>query len=141
MNLNEKFPVSPKKREALLARIQHLQIDLKKIKERFVRGSGCGGQKINKTANCVVLQYAPLNITVKVQRERQRSLNRFLALRELLDRIEMQISPGASPRLKKIDKIRKQKAREKRRFLKKMEAKANLAETKQPHLFPEQVQL
>jgi len=48
---------------------------------------------------------------VRCQRERKRSLNRFLALREMVDEIELRISPETSERLKEIGKIRKRKAR------------------------------
>ena len=91
MNVNEAFPVSPAKRAELLARLARLNIDPARIEESFTRGGGKGGQKINKTSNAVVLRYAPLGLVVKVQRERQRSLNRFLALRELADQIEERI--------------------------------------------------
>jgi uncharacterized cupin superfamily protein len=76
-----------------------------------VRGGGKGGQKINKTANCVQLNYPPLGLSVRCQKDRQRSLNRFLALRELVDRIEVEISPGTSERLREIEKIRKRKSK------------------------------
>lgn len=115
MNLNENFPVSAGKIEELKQRIVRLQINLMDVQEQFTRGSGKGGQKVNKTSNCVVLSYPPLALTVKVQRERQRSLNRFLALRELVDQIEMRLSPQTSARLKEIEKIRKQKDRRRRR--------------------------
>src|SRR5690349_11764865 len=111
MNLNERFPVSAPKLEALKTRIERLAIPLHLIEEGFARGGGKGGQKINKTSNMVVLHYPPLDLTVKCQRERQRSLNRFLALRELVDQIEMRISPGTSERLKDQERIRKQKDR------------------------------
>ena len=115
MNLNERFEVSESKQKALLEKIKRLNIDVQKIEENFVRGGGKGGQKINKTANCVQLFYSPLQISVRVQRERKRSLNRFLALRELLDQVEMKISPETSERLKAYKKIRKQKDRRQRR--------------------------
>ncbi len=115
MNLNERFEVSESKQKALLEKIKRLNIDVQKIEENFVRGGGKGGQKINKTANCVQLFYSPLQISVRVQRERKRSLNRFLALRELVDQIEMKISPETSERLKAYKKIRKQKDRRQRR--------------------------
>ncbi len=117
MNLNENFPVSQGKLDQLLARIKQLNIDVRTISEQFARGGGKGGQKINKTENAVILTYPPLDLQVKVQRERQRSLNRFLALRELVDQIEMKISPQTSQRLKDIQKIRKQKDRRARRHL------------------------
>lgn len=111
MRLNEVFDVSPRKVQELRERIQRLGIDLKAIEEGFTRGSGKGGQKINKTSNCVRLSYAPLGISVRVQRERKRNVNRFLALRELVDRIEMRISPGTSERLKDIERLRRRKSR------------------------------
>ncbi len=111
MNLNERFDVSPGKVEALLERIKRLKIDPGVIEEGFTRGSGKGGQKINKTSNRVQLCYPPLEIRVSCQRERKRTINRFLALRELVDQIEMKISPETSERLKEIGKLRKQKTR------------------------------
>ena len=121
MNLNENFPVSPAKIAELKSRIVRLGVDLPQVTEQFVRGSGACGQKINKTSSCVMLNYAPLNLTVKCQESRQRSLNRFLALRELVDRIEMQVSPGTSRRLAEIERIRKQKSRRRRKFFNKPE--------------------
>ena len=115
MNLNERFDITPAKVDALKARIARLGIDARAIEERFVRGSGPGGQKINKTASCVQLRYPPLDLHVRCQKDRRRSVNRFLALRELVDRIEMKLSPETSERLREIDKIRRRKARGRRR--------------------------
>ena len=115
MNLNEAFDISPAKLAALLARIAALGIDPAAIDEQFVKGGGPGGSKINKTANCVVLRYEPLGLVVRCQRDRRRSLNRFLALRELVDQAEMKISPASSPRLKEIERKRRNKARSGRR--------------------------
>ncbi|MDA8244232.1 MAG: peptide chain release factor-like protein [Elusimicrobia bacterium] len=111
MNFPELSDITPQKAEALKARIARLAIDLRLIEEQFVRGGGKGGQKINKTANAVLLRYAPLGLVVRCQRERKRSLNRFLALRELVDEIELRVSPGTSERLKEIARIRKRKSR------------------------------
>ena len=111
MNLNERFDVSPEKVDALLERIQKLKIDARLIEEGFTRGGGKGGQKINKTSNRVQLSYPPLELRVACQRERKRSLNRFLALRELVDRAEIEISPETSERLREIERLRKRKAR------------------------------
>lgn len=116
MNLTERFDVSPAKVEALRARVARLGIDLARVEERFVRGGGRGGQKINKTANCVVLAYPPLDLHVRCQRDRRRTVNRFLALRELVDRIEMRISPGTSERLRERERVRRNKARRMRRL-------------------------
>ena len=115
MNLNENFDIRAEKLKALQNRIEQLKIQMPLIEESFVRGGGKGGQKINKTSNAVVLKYPPYNLVVKVQKDRKRNVNRFLALRELVDQIEMKISPHTSNRLKQKAKIRKQKDRRKRR--------------------------
>jgi protein subunit release factor B len=111
MNFTEFSEITPAKVAALRARIARLGIDLRLVEEQFIRGSGKGGQKINKTSNAVLLKYPPLELIVRCQRERKRSLNRFIALRELVDRIEFKISPQTSERLKEMDRIRRRKNR------------------------------
>ena len=111
MNFPELSDITPAKVQALRERIARLGLDLRLVDEQFTRGSGNGGQKINKTSNAVQLRYPALGLVVKCQRERKRSLNRFLALRELVDEIEVLVSPETSERLKEIAKIRKKKAR------------------------------
>jgi protein subunit release factor B len=111
VRLNEDFGVTPAKLEDLKARILRLGIDLRLVEESFSRGGGKGGQKVNKTSNRVQLCYPPLEIRVACQRERKRSLNRFLALRELVDQIEMKISPETSERLQEMERLRRRKAR------------------------------
>ena len=111
MNFTEFSEITPAKIAALKERISRLGIDLKLIEEQFIRGSGHGGQKINKTSNAVLLKYPPLGLIVRCQRERKRSLNRFIALREMVDEIEVRISPETSERFKEIARIRKRKAR------------------------------
>lgn len=117
MNLNQDFGVSPGKVEELRARIARLRIDPRLIEEQFVRGGGPGGQKINKTSNAVVMRYPPLEMIVRCQRDRRRAVNRFVALRELVDQIEMKVSPETSARLKQIGKKRSAKARARRRAI------------------------
>jgi len=111
VNFPEMSDITPAKAQALRERIARLKIDLRLVDEQFVRGSGNGGQKINKTSNAVLLRYAPLGLVVRCQRERKRSVNRFLALRELVDEIELKISPETSERLREIERVRKRKAR------------------------------
>lgn len=115
MNFPELSDITPAKVQALRERIARLGLDLRLVDEQFTRGSGNGGQKINKTSNAVQLRYPALGLVVKCQRERKRSLNRFLALRELVDEVEVRISPETSERLKEIAKIRKKKARGRKR--------------------------
>lgn len=119
MKFLEFSDIKSSKVEALKIRIEKLNISLDEIEEKFIKGSGKGGQKINKTSNAVMLKYPKLKIIIKCQKERKRSLNRFLALRELIDRIEMKISPETSGKLKKIEKIKKKKSNKKSKSSKK----------------------
>lgn len=114
MDLSERFDVSEAKVAELKARIVRLGLDLRLVEETFARGGGKGGQKINKTANRVELRYPPLGLSVRCQRERRRSVNRFLALRELVDRVEERLR-GSSIRSREADKERRRKARRRAR--------------------------
>ena len=73
--------------DALRERMESLGIEEDDLVEKFVLGTGSGGQKINKTSSCVYLKHTPTGFEVKCQRSRRRELNRFLARRELCDRI------------------------------------------------------
>lgn len=110
-------PVTPEKKDALRARIAAFSIDLAHVDEAAVKGSGPGGQKMNKTSSGVQLRYrlGEEALVVKWTRERSHSLNRFLALRELVDEIEVRVSPSTSARLAEHAKIRKAKDRARRR--------------------------
>ena len=123
--------VSPGKEKSLVERMQALGVREEDIEEQFVRSSGAGGQKVNKTSSCVVLHHRPTGIRVKCQQERSQALNRFLARRLLLDKIEAQIKGAASAAEQEIARIRRQKRRRSRRAKQKMlEAKHRRAETK-----------
>ena len=80
-----------------------------------MRAGGPGGQKVNKTSSAVVLRHPEHEIVVKCQKERSRALNRFFALREMVDEIEVKVSPETSERLKEIERIRERKRRRRRR--------------------------
>jgi protein subunit release factor B len=56
--------------------------------EKFIQGSGSGGQKINKTASCVYLKHLPTGIEVKCQSDRSRESNRHSARQELLNKLQ-----------------------------------------------------
>ena len=127
MELRENFGVAPAKLQDVLSRMKRLGVDASVIAESFSRGGGPGGQKINKTSNCVRLSYAPLGLAVRMQRERSRSLNRFLALRELVDQIEMKLSPRTSRKLREIARQRRRKARSRRRSAAKYADESSLA--------------
>ena len=117
MRIDQDFGVTTGKLDELKARISRLGIDPAKIEESFSRGGGKGGQKVNKTANRVQLYYPPLELRIACHRERSRSLNRYYALRELVDQAEMKISPETSARLAEMRRIQKRKSRTRSRTL------------------------
>ncbi len=92
------------------------------VVERFVRGSGPGGQKVNKSSSCVYLLHKPTGIEVKCQRERSQALNRFLARRELCDRVEARIKGVADAKQQEIEKARRRKRQKSRRQKQRMVA-------------------
>jgi protein subunit release factor B len=108
------FPVSEEKNRWLKEKMEVLGIHEKDIEEKFIRSSGRGGQKVNKTSTCVYLKHIPTGIEVKWMKERNQSLNRFLARRELVREVE-KLSGHLTPDEIKITKIRQQKSKRKKR--------------------------
>lgn len=66
------------------------------LEEQFVRGSGPGGQAVNKTYNCVVLKHKPTNIVVKCHMHRMATQNRKEARRILLEKLDAKINGAYS---------------------------------------------
>jgi protein subunit release factor B len=87
----EIMPVRPDKLEALRIRMEHLGLREADLREQFVLSSGRGGQKAQKTHNCVVLKHLPSGIVVKCDRERSREINRYLARRMLTEAFERRL--------------------------------------------------
>ncbi|MDY0300899.1 MAG: peptide chain release factor-like protein [Trichlorobacter sp.] len=108
------FAVSEAKNRWLQQRMQELSIKEEDLEERFVRSSGKGGQHVNKTSTAVQIRHLPSGIEARCDKERSQSLNRFLARRELLEKIAR--SRGLTTATdENTARIRKQKARRKRR--------------------------
>lgn len=114
------MPVSAEKERALAARMRELGVSEADYEESFVRSSGPGGQKVNKTSSCVHLLHIPTGLAVKCQRERSQSLNRHLARRLLLDKIERQQKGFLAEEQTKIEKLRRQKRKRSKRAKEKM---------------------
>lgn len=130
------FGVRPDKEQALAERMEKLGIREADIVEKFIRSGGHGGQNVNKVATCVYLKHLPTGFEVKCQQERLQSLNRFLARRILVDKIETAILGKKSEVEQRIAKIRRQKRKRSKRAKEKMLAdKRRVSEKKQGRSF------
>ena len=134
----KEFGISPAKEATLKTRMQRLEIKESDIVERFVRSSGRGGQRVNKAATCVYLKHRPTAIEVKCQSSRYQNLNRFLARRRLVDKIETTLLKEKSTESARIHKIRKQKRKRSKRAKEKiLKAKHIRSQKKQLRLQPQ----
>jgi peptide chain release factor len=116
----EKNMVSKEKWEEIGRRMQALSISEEELEEKFILGSGSGGQKVNKTSSCVYLKHEPSGVMVKCQKERSRELNRLYARRELCKKIEEIRDKKNSESEQERQKIRRQKKRRSRKSKEKM---------------------
>lgn len=125
MIIGERKNVGPskKKLDELKARMTFLNIRKKDIEEMFVRSSGRGGQNVNKVNTACRLRHCPTGITARCGSERSQHLNRFLALRKLVDRIEAKMAgtPLEKGQTARAEKIRRRKKKRASRARKKYE--------------------
>jgi peptide chain release factor len=115
LSLMSLFPVSPEKETALLQRMASLGVREVDLEETFVRSGGHGGQNVNKTSTCVMLCHRPSGLQVRCQTTRHQGLNRFLARRLLLDKVEARQRGYVDARRAEREKIRRQKRKRSRR--------------------------
>jgi len=116
--------ITKNKWENLRKLMTSLNIDEENIIENFIKGSGKGGQKLNKSSSCVQLKYK--NIEVKCQKTRSQSDNRFWARRDLCDKIIELKDDIITKKKKEHFKIRKQKLKRSKRAKEKiMQIKIN----------------
>ena len=119
--------ISPETIEKIKARMALASVFEEDLEESFVLGSGPGGQKVNKTSSAVRLYHAPSGLTVKCGESRSREQNRWLARRELAERILERERSALSERRQAAERVRRQKRRRSRR------QKARMLEEKRRH--------
>src|SRR5262249_48909139 len=103
------FPVSPEREDQLTQRMAAAGVRESDIEETFVRSGGHGGQNVNKTSTCVMLLHRPSGTQVKCQETRQQGLNRFIARRLLVEKIEAARRARADAERARTEKTRRQK--------------------------------
>ena len=114
------YPVSAQKTRELQEIMKRLGVREADFDERFIRSSGPGGQNVNKVETCVVLRHIPSGLEVRCQRERSQALNRFLARRLLLQKLETKRLGELSEESQRIAKIRRQKRKRSKRAKEKL---------------------
>lgn len=92
------------------------------LEESFVRGSGPGGQSINKTENNVQLLHKPTGIRVTCQETRSLAQNRKIARKLLVEKLDQMMNPGLSKeemkRARQIERERRRRKKAKKKALK-----------------------
>ena len=114
------MPIKKAKLDELQQRMERLKITDRDLVEKFILGSGKGGQKVNKTHSCVYLKHIPSGIEIKCSKNRSREMNRYFARKELCERLEEIIFKAKSAKKKLQEKIRRQKKRRTRKQKEKM---------------------
>lgn len=117
--------------------MERLGIKEEDLQEKFILGSGRGGQNLQKTSSCVWLKHTPTGHEVKCQKERSRELNRYYARVRLCDKIDEEINKEKSQKQMEFEKIRRQKQRRTRRQKEKvLEAKRQRSALKETRKAP-----
>ncbi len=115
--------ISKETEDRLISRMAALGIQEEDLIEKFILGSGKGGQKVNKTSSCVYLKHLPSGVEIKCQQERSRALNRYRARVGLCDKIEEKLFQEKSRTQQLIAKIRRQKRKRSKRAQEKIVTK------------------
>jgi protein subunit release factor B len=98
----------------LLLRMTRLGIAREDLEETFMRGSGHGGQKVNKTSSTVRLRHLPTGIEVRCQEERSLAQNRTLARELLCEKLEARLAAARQGQRAAVARKRRQQAKRSR---------------------------
>ena len=129
--------ISDHKKQTLHAWMKELGISETDLVEKFITGSGSGGQKINKTASCVYLKHEPSGIEIKCQQDRSQELNRYHARVRLCEKYASQKLKLQTKKQHDIEKRKRQKRRRSRRAKQKvLDEKHHRSRLKKQRLSP-----
>ncbi|MDF1678081.1 MAG: peptide chain release factor-like protein [Legionellaceae bacterium] len=117
--------INQEKWHQLREKMLKLQINESDIIEKFIIGSGKGGQKLHKTASAVYLKHLPSGIEIKCQDTRFREDNRYFARRRLCEKLQAALGHEKTKAQQTIEKIKRQKKRRSRRAQQKKLNKIN----------------
>lgn len=124
--------ISKDKWDGLKARMAQLGIEGAHLAEKFIIGSGKGGQKLHKTASTVYIKHIPTGFEIKCQESRYREDNRYFARLRLCEKLHALLSDEKSKEQHAVEKLRRQKKRRSRRAKQRMlEDKSRQSQTKQ----------
>lgn len=112
--------ISANKWSTLLQKMTGLRIEEEHLIEKFILGSGKGGQNLHKTASTVYLKHVPSGLEIKCQESRSRADNRYLARARLCEKLQAILTNEKTKKQQKLEKLRRQKKRRSRRSKQKM---------------------
>jgi len=112
--------ISKDKWDKLAQRMVNLNINETNLIEKFIIGSGKGGQKLHKTASTVYLKHLPSGLEIKCQYSRSRENNRYFARDRLCEKLQSIVSDEKTKKQQQIEKIKRQKKRRTRRVKQKI---------------------
>ncbi|GGI82347.1 peptide chain release factor family protein [Legionella impletisoli] len=112
--------ISKEKWEKLAEWMDNLHLNEADLIEKFILGSGKGGQKLHKTASTVYLKHIPSSMEVKCQESRSREENRYFARLRLCEKLHSILKEEKTKAQQRIEKLKRQKKRRSRRTKQKM---------------------
>lgn len=107
--------INREKWDKLLQRMTDLGICEADLIEKFIVGSGKGGQKLHKTASTVYLKHLPTGLEIKCQYSRSQEDNRYFARERLCEKLHTIVTDEKSKEQQRIEKIKRQKKRRSRK--------------------------
>ena len=116
------FSTKPGQKEYVKIEIKNEDLEYQQIK-----GSGPGGQAVNKTNNCIILKNKPTGITVRSHASRDTETNKHYAIKMLKEKLDDHINGELSKKNQEIAKKRKQEAIRRKRSREKYQQKEGAA--------------